>query len=277
MEQKERQLLQERTATDARRRSQMGVAACLRGVYPHYNTGPKFPADTNTQSTRSSARDVASVSAEQVQVVRAKLEAAVREGATRINRVAQTATRLAGSGRQAHASAADANSQFDSVARLVAYAALLQHPLSLQAPAAAYTLREKVTVWLQAHRAELTSGLNRQNGLAAAPGHEKTDVTELGAKEYSNWCRRFRDHHCWGDHYSLQALAEALDLDIYVWNTRGVLYDLRVTPGCSTTGPTNCYSRGGGSRARHRVPVELLEVPGGVYCPVVNTHVTHWQ
>jgi hypothetical protein len=273
--QRERLLLQERTAAAARFRSEVAVRACAIVVCPQYNTNPKFPVDTTTQGARPSARDVTSVSAEQVQVVRGKLEAETREGEARIDRVAQTATRLAESGRQVHASAADANSQFDSVARLVAYAALLEHPLSRQAPTAAHTLREKVTVWLQEHRAELTSGLNRKNGLAAAPGYETTDVTELGGEEYTKWCRRFRDHHCWGDQYSLQALAEVLGLDIYVWSTRGALYDLSVSPGCSTTGPTDSYPRGGGGRARHRVPTELLELPGGVYYPVVNTHILH--
>jgi hypothetical protein len=278
----QRQLLQEYTAAAARLQSKMAVVACARAVYPHYNTNSKFPADATTQRTTRStrARDVASVRAEQVQVVRAKLQAGVQEGAARIDSIARIAARLEHSGRQAHASAADADSQFDSVARLVAYAALLEHPLSPQTPAAVQTLRNEVSGWLQAHRAELTSGLNRQNGLAAAPGHKDSDVTELEGKAYTQWCHRFRNRGCWGDQYSLQALAEVLDLDIHVWSTRGELYDLSVTPGCSTTaaGRTDCHPRGGSSSsARHRVRIELLELPGGVYSPVVNTHATHLQ
>jgi len=267
-------LQQERTAEDARLRSKMAVAACAAAVYAPYNTpSAVFPAAAAATAAAAppAARDVASVSAEQVQAIRRELEAAVHEGAARVDRIARTAARLADSGRQAHASAADANSQFDSVARLVAYVALLEHPLSRQAPASAATLRGRVTGWLQAHRAALSAGLNRQNGLAAAPGHDSADVTMLSVHEYHRWCHGF-SHTRWGDQYSLQALAEVLDLDIYVWSTRGALYDLCVTPGHRR--PT---AGGGGGGARKRAPIELLELPGGVYCPVVDTRVTHLE
>lgn len=266
--------LQERTAAAARQRSEMAVVACSLAVYPHYNTpSAKFLANSSRLRTPPTARDVASVSAAHVQAVRGELEARVRTSAASVDQTARTAARLAESGRQAHAAAADANSQFDSVARLVAYAALMEHPLSTQTPATADTLRVRVAVWLQANRATLDTGLNRQNCLAAAPGFNCTNVTEMAGAQYDMWCRGFKPckDNRWGDQYSLQALAEVLDVDIYLWSTRGELYDLRMTPG-RRIGPAAC-SRG----VRERKPIELLELLGGVYCPVVDTRVTHLQ